>query len=54
MCYDCFCHCLYLLPNTCLTVCLFLDSVHMMESYADVLVLRHPEPLSAKVSHFLL
>ena len=27
----------------------YLDSVRMMESYADVIVLRHPEAHSAKV-----
>ena len=26
-----------------------VDTVRMMDSYCDVLVLRHPEPLSAKV-----
>ena len=29
--------------------CFLLDSVRMMEAYTDIIVLRHPEPLSAKV-----
>ena len=33
-----------------LLLLVLLDSVRMMESYADVIVLRHPEAHSAKVS----
>ena len=32
-----------------LMIIISLDSVRMMESYADAIVLRHPEPHSAKV-----